>query len=713
MAVIFCSLALEDFPESQRFLHRYHKRFVPFALSLFAQAIGLALQKKSFLSLQAVRKLSRGDVLDCLHELPPFIPQAWIQHWLRHFWTPSGTLRVSAAPPQSAPGHSNVAQSRPPTPSVPAVAPPPLIAAPQQSAKAVVDPLPKLPITVHAADYSAEHFHPSSPDLFRARHTLLRLRQQRNYDELLCLDQLCGVEQLWYQIESVRRVLKQFQGRVLLADEVGLGKTIEACMALKEYIVRGMVKSCLILAPASLVNQWRDELRSKFQLTFATSYEYDAPAWCALPFVIASLQSARRSEVASAVQQQHFDLVIVDEAHHLKNRTSKNWMLVNGLQARYLFLISATPLQNNLIELYNLLLLLKPGLFKSESDFRKRYNLGTGKRVPRNNLQELQQLMREVMIRNTRSLVDIKLPPRHAATIKVPLTPAEHAAYQALSAAVADLHAEGHSLLGRTLLQLAGSCGSAVAHGLERAAVRAAQRGTGADPGGTTDFVALREQFVNLGYSSKIRAFIELVRKNPHEKVLVFVQYRETMTGLCSALQDEGANFCVFDGSLTAAQKDAAIRAFETDVQLMLCTESGGEGRNLQFCNTLVNFDIPWNPQVIEQRIGRIHRFGQQRDVFVFNLAAQGTVEDHILGILDEKLNMFELVVGEMQSILGELEDGSDLSQLIFETWCAETTAGVPPQLAKVEETLRSAQEHYQQGKELDQQVFGRELEVV
>src|SRR6202008_1842720 len=110
----------------------------------------------------------------------------------------------------------------------------------------------------------------------------------------------------------------------------------------------------------------------------------------------------------------------------------------------------------------------------------------------------------------------------------------------------------------------------------------------------------------------------------------------------------EGLAFARFEGGLSGAEKDAAIASFRDETPLLLCTQSGGEGRNIQFCNTLINFDIPWNPMAIEQRIGRIDRIGQTREVFIFNLVAAGTIEDSVLRILDEKINMFELVVGEV-----------------------------------------------------------------
>ena len=155
-------------------------------------------------------------------------------------------------------------------------------------------------------------------------------------------------------METVRKVLKQDRGRVLLADEVGLGKTIEAGMVLKEYMLRGMAERILILTPASLVGQWRDEMASKFGIECATSHDpllrSDPAAFWAQPRVIASIASARRKEQAELLAGLSYDVVVVDEAHHLRDQTSASYRLVNSLQKRFLLLLSATPVQNSLLE---------------------------------------------------------------------------------------------------------------------------------------------------------------------------------------------------------------------------------------------------------------------------------------------------------------------------------------------------------------------------
>ena len=156
----------------------------------------------------------------------------------------------------------------------------------------------------------------------------------------------------------------------------------------------------------------------------------------------------------------------------------------------------------------------------------------------------------------------------------------------------------------------------------------------------------------------------------------------------------------------------AVVDAFRDAVPLLLCSESGGEGRNLHFCNTLINFDIPWNPMAIEQRIGRIDRIGQTREVFVFNLATSGTIEDAVLRILDEKINMFELVVGEVGAILGELDDEQEFSTLVLDAWLQTTDDARGSAFAALENQLVAARRGYQDAKQLDDALFGDELDA-
>jgi superfamily II DNA or RNA helicase len=542
------------------------------------------------------------------------------------------------------------------------------------------------------------------------RERLAHLGLAQGFDELLCLPHLRGIETFWYQVETVRKVLKQFRGRVLLADEVGLGKTIEAGMVLKEYLMRGMVESVLVLAPAPLVGQWREELETKFDILCATTHDAllrnDPDRFWNQKRLVASLALARRSEHAARLIARSFDLVVVDEAHHLRDRASQSYKLVDALNKRFLLLLSATPVQNDLTELYNVLTLLKPGIFKTLKEFRAAYVTPGKPRQPANP-ERLRALLRDAMVRNTRAVVALKLPRRHAVTIRVDGSEGERAAYQELAAAARSLAAEGSGgsrLALQHLLGAAGSCPAAAAVAAKRFADRRPD-----EPG----WDALAQRWACVGSGGKATALLELLRRNPDEKKLVFVHYRETLDHLADLLAREGLAFARFEGGLSGPNKDAAIAAFRERVPVLLCTESGGEGRNIQFCNTLINFDVPWNPMAIEQRIGRIDRIGQQREVFVFNLVTRGTLEERVLQLLDEKISMFELVVGEVGAILGGLEEDRDFADLMLDAWLHTTEASRDEAFDAVGHRLHEARQHHESARALDESLFGEDFEAV
>ena len=550
---------------------------------------------------------------------------------------------------------------------------------------------------------------------FHLRERLSHLSLVQGFDELLCLPHLVGVEPLWHQIETVRKVLKQFRGRVLLADEVGLGKTIEAGMVLKEYALRGMAERALVLTPASLVGQWREELQCKFGLAFATTYDpllrEDAAAFWAQPRIIASIATARRQEHMQAIAACKLDIVIVDEAHHLRDRTSAGWKLVDALNKRFLLLLSATPVQNDLVELYNLLTLLKPGIFKTLKDFRSAYMTPGKPRQPANP-DSLRQLMRDAMVRNTRAAVALKLPRRHASTIKVEPAPGEAEAYAALAEAARSLVADGSGagrqrLVLHHLLSAAGSSPAAAARSIQRLA----EKHSG-DKASDKVWSKLAKRFAAIPFGGKEAALVELLLRNPDEKKLVFVHARETLEHLGTRLAGSGIAFARFDGSMSGPDKDAAIAEFRDSATVLLCTQAGGEGRNIQFCNTLINFDVPWNPMAIEQRIGRIDRIGQSREVFVFNLVTAGTIEEQVLGLLEEKISMFELVIGEVGAILGSVDEEREFPDLVLDAWLETSDAARADAFVALGERLDAARRQHEDAKDLDEQLFGQDFET-
>ena len=550
-----------------------------------------------------------------------------------------------------------------------------------------------------------------------------RLQLVAGFDDLLCLDTINFVP-FDYQIRAARTALRRFRGRGLLSDEVGLGKTIEAGLVLKEYLLRQMVERVLILTPPGLVEQWREELVTKFNLTdFVTSNDEafaqgGTQAWAQHPRVIASLATARRAEHREAITAQLYDLVIVDEAHHLKNRSSMSWKLVNALQKKYILLLTATPVQNQLSELYNLVTVLKPGQLKSPKEFSKEFVVRGDPRLPKNR-GHLRELLSDVMVRHSRGQISLQLPPRRAHTVRLHLHPDEAALYERIGAFTRALLQtrdaapnlpSAHRFGLRTLLHEAGSSAPATVSTLLSLAD---VPGFAPHRQELRDMAAQAEQVNASAKAAALRKLLEGQARgaDPQAKVLIFTQFRATQQLLASHFQQWGIQFALYHGSMSAIQKDAAIREFEQRLPVLLSTEAAGEGRNLQFCRVMVNFDLPWNPMRIEQRIGRIHRVGQTQPVDIFNLAAKDTIEDHVLDILDRKLNMFELVIGELDMILGQLADERDFEDIILDIWAqARTDEELSAAMADLGQALLQARAGYQEIKAYDDALFGEDF---
>jgi superfamily II DNA or RNA helicase len=705
---------------AQVFLKRFSKRYVPVGAHHLLRALALAQENKLAAARSTLEKHGLVDDFNALQNFPGgWTRRQWLlkqKDWILGRDQPARRKRATSGAVQGAAATDRTRPKKSPAPSPgKAQAAPVAVEAPNSSPAPAALPLIDIDVPFSAELdlaplLSAAQAPPDNDGgWYVLRERLAHLGLAQGFDELLCLPHLRGVETFWYQVETVRKVLKQFRGRVLLADEVGLGKTIEAGMVLKEYLLRGMVNDVLVLTPASLVGQWREELETKFDIPFATTHDAllrsDPDRLWSQQRLIASLALARRSEHAARLLGRNFDLIIVDEAHHLRDRTSQSYKLVDALNKRFLLLLSATPVQNDLTELYNVLTLLKPGIFKTLKEFRAAYMIPGKPRQPANP-ERLRQLMRDAMVRNTRAVVALKLPRRHAATIRVDGSDAERTAYQELAAAVRRLAAAGTSrdrLALHHLLSAAGSCPAAAA----AAAQRFAARHPG-EPG----WDALAQRLSTAGDGAKEIALLDLLRRNPDEKKLVFVHYRETLDRLTALLGREGLAFARFEGGLSGRDKDAAIAEFRERVPVLLCTESGGEGRNIQFCNTIVNFDLPWNPMAIEQRIGRIDRIGQQREVFVFNLVTRDTLEEQIVRLLDEKISMFELVVGEVGAILGGLEEDRDFADLMLDAWLQTTEASRAEALDAIGRRLHAAKWHHDDTKALDDSLFGEDFEA-
>ncbi len=554
-------------------------------------------------------------------------------------------------------------------------------------------------------------------------HDLLLRRQalgfslSPGFDVLLSLTAARNVQPLEYQQRAVQHVLQHLRGRALLCDEVGMGKTVEAGLIMMEYLLRGLVRRVLVLAPPSLVEQWREEMHTKFNLDFITydSADFKSAAenpWGQFPRIIASLDTAKRENHRRQVLEVEYDLVIVDEAHHLKNNRTQAYQLVSRLKKKYILLLSATPVENDLGELFNLITLLLPGQLETAASFKSKY-ITRGDPLKVKNAADLKRLVREVMVRNRRSETGAIASRRRAEVVEVNLSPAEEAFYRRLTTFVRGHYVPGaggptggvNRFVLKMLQREVGSSIEALIPTLERMSAKtehpASLRGV---------LAILSDQARQIQDRSKAAALVKLLGQIT-DKVVVFTGFRETLRFLAGLLREQGLEVAELHGGMRRLEKEEQVRLFMNSAQILVSTETGSEGRNLQFCRYLVNYDLPWNPMRIEQRIGRIHRLGQTRDVYIYNLSAAGTIESYILELLDAKINMFQLVVGELDMILGNLKEKKDFEDIVLDIWSQSADeAELRRSMDSLGEDLVAAREHYRAIKELDNRLLGELL---
>jgi len=568
---------------------------------------------------------------------------------------------------------------------------------------------PMLHLDVDSVERIAAQTAPSDESGQAFLHQLVAQRSSltRGFQKLISLTATRDLEQYDFQIHAVQRVLRHMRGRAILADEVGLGKTIEAGLVLKEYVLRGLVRKALILTPVSLISQWREELRHKFDLPFEIRSR--SMRWDAHPFVIASLDTAKTENNREEIGQAGFDLLIVDEAHRLRNHLTQGWKFVDALSLKYLLLLTATPVQNDLRELYNLVTLLKPGHLGTYRAFRTQFMVRGDKRLPKDPTK-LAATLTQVMVRTSRSSTSLTFPKREVRIREFEMSTEERKLYDDTSRFIRevldDVEIKDRSRWHFLLLLLQKEMGSSAP-----AAVRTLERAERVFRG--TPIGRKLKRLVSVGQQidthAKRDGLIELVAEDSSEKFLVFTQFRRTLEFLEQGLLEAGERPALFHGSLSLKEKDAVIEKFRGKTRILLSTEAGGEGRNLQFCRNVVNYDLPWNPMRIEQRIGRVHRLGQTRDTRIWNFTARNTVEAYVLSILHEKIQMFELVIGEMDMVLGQWPDRDGFEQEVFKIWTNNRTVRSREKaFDELAEDLQLAQQRYERIQDFDEKVFSR-----
>ncbi|MGH4013317.1 MAG: DEAD/DEAH box helicase [Pseudonocardiaceae bacterium] len=582
-----------------------------------------------------------------------------------------------------------------------------------------------------------------------------------------------------HQVSVVHRVITNYPHRFLLCDEVGLGKTIEAGMILKELRARDGAGRCLVIAPPNLVRQWQFELKSKFNETFSiinrdtVKYLRATQGVEGNPFevynsVIVSSSWIAMPQWAKLAAETSWDMVIVDEAHHARVRISGNkreetrlYKVVRELTSpeafskRSTLFLTATPMQLDSRELYSLVEILDPALFPTVEHFERhrerlpglnrlvhdltehgfplpdrkpawviervaswldiddteaeqRLRAGAGSIAAVCDELAARHLLSEVLIRNRKKIVGGFMP-RQAHRWEVDLSPEERHALDAVEWFVRDGFARADrandQAVGFVMVvfqKLMASSIRALRTSLDRRRERlellalspsSATRRTPAIP-------ELEEKLENDEYVSglldassvayveeaaELRQLVEMLdavptdskadtlvaqlqqleRHDPAVKVLLFTEFRETQEYLRGRLETIGWDVRLFHGQMKPDAKDAAVEGFRASSRpsILLSTEAGGEGRNFQFCHLLVNYDLPWNPMRVEQRIGRVDRIGQMNTVQVFNFWVRGTVEERVLNVLERRINVFEETVGGLDPILGDAE--RDLTKIL------------------------------------------------
>lgn len=497
-------------------------------------------------------------------------------------------------------------------------------------------------------------------------------RLVRGFDTLISLGGL-NILHYEHQLHTALTVLNTMRGQALLADEVGLGKTIEAGIIMKELLERGLVKHILIITPASLMSQWKDELLTKFDEEFSIAGRETDWSNNRMITSFSRLRLPKKSSEAKtisgaeAVLQQEYDLLIIDEAHKLKHRSTQRFKFISQIKKKYVLMLTATPVHNDLTELYNLITILKPGLLGTIRAFKRHFVASSDARRPKNE-QQLKKLLAGIMVRNRRSDVNIQFPVRKSAIYHLSLTEKERELYDGVSDYIrkefkAQTHHQFHLLSLTTLQKELCSSSRAVKSTLQKIASR--ENYPEATRIQLRSFIALADEIT---HNRKIEALLEILERFPG-KFLIFTEFLQTMQYIREQLEARNITTQLFHGGMELSHRQNAIRRFANFARVMISTQTGGEGFNLQFCHQLVNYDLPWNPMVVEQRIGRLHRLGQTHDVSIFNLSVHHTIESHVLDLLAKKIRMFELVVGELDLILCELDEHKTFEHTIQDIW--------------------------------------------
>ncbi len=480
---------------------------------------------------------------------------------------------------------------------------------------------------------------------------------------------LLKVPLLPYQLDGV--AFAAGTGRAVLADDMGLGKTIQGVGA-AEYLAREAdVRKVLVVCPASLKSQWRSEIHRfcdrDVQLIGGRTAErfsqYDNPCF----FTVCNYEQVLRDILA--IERVKWDLIILDEGQRIKNWESKTAATIKSLRSRFALVLSGTPLENRLDELYSVVQFIDDRRLGPGFRFFNTHRMvdEKGKVLGYKNLSQLRETLKPILLRRTRESVAVELPPRTMEILRI---------------APSDEQLELHRTHMRIVLSIVRKKFISEMD-LLRLQTELLMCRMAAD----STFLVDKEP---PGHSTKLEYLDELLARlfdEDHRKVILFSEWTTMLDKIEPLLKKRRLGYVRLDGSVPQKQRAELVHTFQTspDCRLFLATNAGSVGLNLQAANTVINVDLPWNPAVLEQRIARAHRMGQKQHVQVFVLVTEGTIEENLLTTLAAKKDL-ALAALDAESDVDRVDLASGIQELKGRL---EVLLGAPPH-APLDETVRN-----------------------
>ncbi|MBQ9169939.1 MAG: DEAD/DEAH box helicase [Bacteroidaceae bacterium] len=454
------------------------------------------------------------------------------------------------------------------------------------------------------------------------------------------LDALLSMKLYPYQKEGVRFAIKA--GKAIIADEMGLGKTVQAICCAEIYLREKMAESVLIVCPNSLKYQWKGEIERWTKGREALIIEgyasrrlelYKASA----PYKIVSYQSLAND--IKSLSRIATDLLIMDEVQRLKNWHTQLAQAVRRIDSHYSVLLSGTPLENKLDELVSIVQLADPYCLAPLYRFRYDHIVTdtSGKAIGYKNLGDIRDKLKDTLIRRTKQSVQLQLPKRTDQFLLVPMTPEQTSRHEELRGAVARLASKWQ----RT--------GSLSEEERRRLLLMLGQMRMLAD---STFVIDQNQESRHDVKVSEVMNILCDALEGSEAKIVVFSEWERMARLVATELDARGIRYEFLHGDVPAKKRDELINRFQNDAdcRIFLSTDAGSTGLNLQVASILINLDLPWNPAVLEQRVGRIYRIGQEMPVQVLSLVSKGSIEESMIERLRFKRSLFE----------GALDGGDD-----------------------------------------------------